>query len=232
MIHNENSRVKIPALAHLTRLGYQYISLKQANNFDSETNIIKPIFQKRFLEINREATGNDFEKEFQNIILELGQNDLGKSFYHCLLGIGNSVHRFVDWDNFHKNTFHICTELTCKNGEDEFRPDIMVFINGLPLSFIEVKKPNNPEGIKAERDRINFRFKNEKFRKFINITQLLVFSNNMEYDDTGIDQLQGAFYATTAKNGNVKFNNFREELKNELPELSEINSETEDFILY
>ena len=28
MPHNENSRVKIPALVHLTRLGYKYISLK------------------------------------------------------------------------------------------------------------------------------------------------------------------------------------------------------------
>lgn len=230
-IHNENSRVKIPALIHFTRLGYEYISLKRDNGFDHKTNIIKPVFQKRFLETNREATENDFEKEFQNIVLELGQDDLGKSFYNRLLGKGNSPYKLIDWDNFHKNTFHICTELTCKNGEDEFRPDITVFINGLPLSFIEVKKPNNPEGIKAERDRINARFKNEKFRKFINITQLLVFSNNMEYDDAGVDQLQGAFYATTAKNNPVKFNNFREELKNELPELLEINNETEDFIL-
>jgi type I restriction enzyme R subunit len=148
-----------------------------------------------------------------------------------LLGTGNSGYKLIDWDNFHRNTFHVCTELTCKNGEDEFRPDITVFVNGLPLSFIEVKKPNNPEGIKAERDRINYRFKNDKFRKFINITQLLVFSNNMEYDDTGVDQLQGAFYATTAKGGNVKFNNFREELKNELPELAEIHDETENEIL-
>lgn len=29
MIHNENSRVKIPALIHLTRLDYSYLSLKQ-----------------------------------------------------------------------------------------------------------------------------------------------------------------------------------------------------------
>ncbi len=230
-IHNENSRVKIPALVHLTRLGYQYVSLKQTNDFDPETNIIKSIFRKRFLEINREVTESDFEREFQNIVLELGQDDLGKSFYRRLLGKGNSPYKLIDWNHFHKNIFHICSELSCKNGEDEFRPDITVFVNGLPLAFIEVKKPNNPEGIKAERDRINRRFKNEKFRKFINITQLLVFSNNMEYDDTGIDQLQGAFYATTAKNGNVKFNNFREELKNELPELAEIDDETENRIL-
>jgi len=116
-------------------------------------------------------------------VLELGQDDLGKAFYNRLIDKGNSAYKIIDWENFNKNSFHICTELTCKNGEDEFRPDVTVFVNGLPLSFIEVKKPNNSEGIKAERDRINDRFKNEKFRKFINITQLLVFSNNMEYED-------------------------------------------------
>lgn len=32
MPHNENSRVKIPALVHFTRLGYNYISLKSYSN--------------------------------------------------------------------------------------------------------------------------------------------------------------------------------------------------------
>ena len=36
----------------------------------------------------------------------------------------------------------------------------------MPLSFIEVKKPNNRDGIIAERERINRRFQNKKFRKF------------------------------------------------------------------
>ena len=88
-----------------------------------------------------------FEKEFQNISLELGQDDLGQSFYKRLVGSDDSSsdYNIIDWEHFEKNTFHVCTELTCKNGEDEFRPDITVFVNGLPLSFIEVKKPNNPE---------------------------------------------------------------------------------------
>ncbi len=79
-----------------------------------------------------------------------------------------------------------------------FRPDITLLINGMPLAFIEVKKPNNQEGILAERDRINIRFKNKKFRKFINISQLLVFSNNMEYDHESIEPIQGAFYSSTS----------------------------------
>ena len=196
MAHNEDTRVKIPALLHLTRLGYTYFSLKDSSyTIDWETNILINIFRDQFLKINKMSDKSEddlkvFENEFQNMSLELWQDDLWKQFYNRLLNKWNSNYKLIDRDNFNNNTFHVCTELTCKNWEDEFRPDITVFVNGLPLSFIEVKKPNNHEGIRAERDRINTRFKNSAFRKFINITQLLVFSNNMEYDDTGIDQLQ------------------------------------------
>ncbi|HAX03789.1 MAG: hypothetical protein A2Y45_08280 [Tenericutes bacterium GWC2_34_14] len=237
MTHNENTRVKIPALIHLAKLGYSYFSLKDREYvIDSETNILKNVFDSQFIKINDlnpkdPSTNSIINKEFKNISLELGQDDLGRSFYNRLIDNGNSNYKMIDWESFNNNTFHVCTELTYKNGEDEFRPDIIIFINGLPLVFMEVKKPNNHEGIKAERDRINDRFKNEKFRKFINITQLLIFSNNMEYDDVGQNQLQGAFYSTTVRKSAVKFNNFREELKNELPELKQISEQLENFIL-
>lgn len=41
---NENSRVKIPALVHLTRLGYTYVSVKDtpATDFDYKSNIYLP----------------------------------------------------------------------------------------------------------------------------------------------------------------------------------------------
>ena len=103
------------------------------------------------------------------------------------------------------------TELNYKNGDDEFRPDIILLINGMPLAFIEVKKPNNHEGILAEINRINTRFKNNKrFRKFINISQLLVFSNNMEYDTESIEPIQGVFYSSTSYT-EANFNCFRED---------------------
>ena len=77
MAHNEDSRVKIPALIHLTRLGYTYFSLKDEHfHIDGETNILKNIFCEKFLEINGMShnSADDikiFEKEFQNISLEL-----------------------------------------------------------------------------------------------------------------------------------------------------------------
>jgi type I restriction enzyme R subunit len=233
MSFNENTRVKIPALLHLTRLGYVYFSLKDKNYlFNPETNIITNIFTQQIKMLNPEATADAIAQELQNIQEELNYDDLGRAFYDRLLGKGEGNLRFIDWDNFNNNSFHVTTELANKNGEDEFRPDITVFINGLPLSFIEVKKPNNPEGIKAERDRIHARFKNEKFRRFINATQLIVFSNNMEYDDTDNHKLIGAFYATTAKSIDTQFNNFREQKKSEyIDDIKDIDEKIEDFIL-
>ncbi len=44
MLHNEDYRVKIPALLHLTRLGYSYLSLKGAQR-DEATNIFTELFR-------------------------------------------------------------------------------------------------------------------------------------------------------------------------------------------
>ena len=43
MKFNEDSRVKIPSILHLTRLGYEYISLKNTS-WDENTNIFKDLF--------------------------------------------------------------------------------------------------------------------------------------------------------------------------------------------
>ena len=109
-----------------------------------------------------------------------------------------------------RNSYHVVTELTYQNGEDEFRPDITLLVNGLPLAFIEVKKPNNRDGIIAEHTRMNKRFAKKVFRRFANITQIMVFSNNMEYDDNDVEPIEGAFYASSSYE-KLFFNRFREE---------------------
>ena len=77
--------------------------------------------------------------------LALDNEDLGKSFYEILTN--TSGHTLIDFQNFKINTLHVVTELPCINGDEEFRPDITLLVNGLPLVFIEVKKPNNLDGI-------------------------------------------------------------------------------------
>jgi len=209
MAFNENTRVKIPAILHLCRLGFNYLSLSKAK-WDENTNIFTDIFNESLTRINDGIEKDDIKREYEKISLALDNEDLGQEFYKMLTA--TSGIKLIDFQNFEKNSFHVVTELPCKNGDDEFRPDITLLINGMPLAFIEVKKPNNREGVLAERNRINARFKNEKFRKFINISQILAFSNNMEYDTESITPIQGAFYSSSSYKA-ANFNCFREEEK-------------------
>jgi Type I site-specific restriction-modification system, R (restriction) subunit and related helicases len=197
MKFNEDSRVKIPAILHLMRLGYEYISLKsQGYSIEGSTNIFSEVFLSSIQRINPGLGNSEARQTLNEISLILENEDLGKAFYGKL--INKSGVRLVDFDNFDQNTFQVVTELTYRNGEDEFRPDITLLINGMPLVFIEVKKPNNRDGIIAEHKRIQSRFSNKKFRNFANITQLMIFSNNMEYDDSSPLPVEGAFYASSS----------------------------------
>lgn len=212
---NEATRVQMPALVHLLRLGYQYfgkISEDMAGTvYDPDTNILINVFLSQFEKLNPTRKGEALTI-LHEIRQELDNDDLGRAFYNRLTSI--SPIRLIDFDNPQNNVFHCTGEFTCKRDQDEFRPDITLFINGLPLVFVEVKKPNNVGGMVAESKRMNDqRFPNKKFRRFINITQLMIFSNNMEYDTLGgIVPIQGAFYCTGARKS-APFNCFREENK-------------------
>ena len=210
---SEATRVQMPAMVHLTRIGYTYFGKlsedKNGTVYDSDTNILLQVFERQFKNLNPGHEG-EFLQVLKDIRKELDDDDLGRGFYNHLKAV--SPVKLIDFDNIGNNTFHFTAEFTCKNGQDEFRPDITLFVNGLPLCFVEVKKPNNHGGMLAESARMNKeRFPNKKFRRFINITQLMIFSNNMEYDALGgIVPIQGAFYCTGARSY-APFNCFREE---------------------
>ena len=210
---SEATRVQMPAMVHLTRIVYTYFGKlsedKNGTVYDGDTNILLQVFERQFKNLNPGHEG-EFLQVLKDIRKELNDDDLGRGFYNRLKAV--SPVKLIDFDNIGNNTFHFTAEFTCKNGQDEFRPDITLFVNGLPLCFVEVKKPNNHGGMLAESARMNKeRFPNKKFRRFINITQLMIFSNNMEYDALGgIVPIQGAFYCTGARSY-APFNCFREE---------------------
>ena len=60
MKFNEDSRVKIPSILHLTRLGYEYISLKNTS-CDENTNIFKDLFVSYIKNINKNKNLKDEE---------------------------------------------------------------------------------------------------------------------------------------------------------------------------
>ncbi len=235
MPHNENSRVKIPALVHFTRLGYKYISLKQYlkdNTIDEDTNIFVDLLCAAINRINEvNYSVEDTKKIVSELKIILENDDLGRAFYSILLNGYNGI-KLIDFNDVlgEYNSFAVVTELTYKNGADEFRPDIIPLINGIPLAFVEVKKPNNKNGIKAEYDRMNTRVRNKKFRRFINLTQIMVFSNNSPYDDNEIIPLEGAFYAASSYE-KLFFSHFREEDLQLISSVPASDEEIENFIL-
>jgi type I restriction enzyme R subunit len=203
MTFNEDSRVKIPALIHLSKLGYEFLPLGSFKK-DPSTNIAEDIFENSLRKLNPNFSTDQIEIYKKQVINSLANNDLGKVFYSHL--VNQSGIKLIDFEHFENNQLNCVTEYDCENGLEAFRPDITILVNGLPLAFIEVKKPNNREGILAERNRINTRFSNRNFNKFINITQFM-----MEYDLNENNFLQGAFYSTTSYK-EASFNFFREQI--------------------
>ena len=222
MIFNEDTRVKIPATLHFLKLGYKYQSLNDCD-IDFKTKIFKNRFKKALEKIN----GKTFEdSDINNILIDINNvisfNDMGKEFYNWLINPNDRI-KLIDFEDIYNNDFAVVDELpfSVEEGTEvgSFRPDINILINGIPLAFLEVKKPFNDGGIKVEFDRmVNQRLKNPKYKKYFNMLQLVCFSNNQEYEETDDTVLAeeikcGSFY-TTPNGDKTNFSFFRENIVN------------------
>ncbi len=185
MPYNEITRVQVPALMHLAKLGYNFISQKDKPKLDATTNVLTDSFTQAFNQLN---PNKNAQETLNGMKKRLNYDDLGKSFYEYLL---KSEHQIIDFNNPNNNRYEMMAELPYKS----LRPDITLFINGLPLVNIEVKQPYAEKGIKEERDRHIQRYKNPENKVFYNLTQIWLFSDNLPYDDTNPNQ--GAFYGAS-----------------------------------
>lgn len=209
----EDKYVKLPAVIHATRLGYSYRSIKgivAGVDYDSDTNVFYEELREGLSKVNGlEVTESQACHVAAVIRDSLAAEDLGRSFFKMMQTSIDDL-RLIDFDDPGNNVFTVVTELPYTNGDESFRPDITFLVNGMPLCFFEAKRQNNKDGIIAERERMYSRFSNPIYRRFVNITQIMAFSNNMEYDNASRQPLFGSYYASSAY-GSVKLNHFREE---------------------
>ncbi|WQZ95059.1 type I restriction endonuclease subunit R [Helicobacter pylori] len=185
MPYNEITRVQVPALMHLAKLGYDFIPAKNKPNLDTATNILTDSFTQAFERLNPNKNAKDALAEMKK---RLNYDDLGKSFYEYLL---KSEHQIIDFDNPNNNLYEMMAELPYKS----FRPDITLFINGLPLVNIEVKQPFAEKGITEEKVRHIQRYENPENKVFYNLAQIWLFSDNLPYEEKNPDQ--GVFYSAS-----------------------------------
>ncbi len=219
-LFNEDTRVKIPATIQFLRLGYVYQSLSESD-IDFDTKIFVNRFKPAIEKINsRSFSDSDIQSLIDEIHALIRNNDLGRSFYKRLIDTTAEI-RLVDFDDINNNDFAVVDELPFSIEQNtergSFRPDVNVLVNGIPLAFLEVKRPNNEGSIQVEFKRmIEDRFAEPAFRKYFNLLQFITFSNNMEYENEDNDDISlvkaGSFYSTPNRS-NTTFSFFREDEK-------------------
>ena len=164
--HNEENISQKPALEVLNKLGYEIIAPEKAElmrkNFHNV--ILTPILKKQIEALNSfEYKSKKYKFSNKNVEQALRDIDEGltdglvktneKIFDSLMLGrsypeklddgtIRSFNINFIDWKNPENNIFHVVQEFSVEreNGKDHARPDIVLFVNGIPLAVIECKK--------------------------------------------------------------------------------------------
>jgi type I restriction enzyme, R subunit len=110
-----------------------------------------------------------------NPAMNLGLKAANEKIYNALM-YGVSVTEFIDgkkasptiklidWHNLDNNQFHFTEELVVQNAEGTGNriPDIVCFVNGLPLVVIEAKRPDsNKEGKSTNAEAISQHIRNQ-----------------------------------------------------------------------
>ncbi|MFQ1989360.1 type I restriction endonuclease subunit R [Aeromonas veronii] len=159
---------KIPALTLLTQLGWSFLSPEQAlaaRDNKADQVVLRQQLRSVLAERTFMFAGKTYPlspKSVDNLVSELcspalneGLQAANERLYNHLL-YGMSVTEFVDgkkvsptiplidWHNPHNNRFTFTEEfrVTRAGGIESRRPDIVCFVNGLPLVVIEAKRPD------------------------------------------------------------------------------------------
>jgi type I restriction enzyme R subunit len=166
----ENDISQRPALKLLARMGYQYLSPEEAMEMrDGKTSnvLLEEVLRQQLRELNSIRIGSHSEERFSEQNIEngvvalrnvpmdggyLNANEfiynmltLGKAFEQSIDGDKKSyTMRYIDWEHPENNVFHVTEEfaVTRAGSNDTYRPDIVLFVNGIPLGVIECKRPD------------------------------------------------------------------------------------------
>lgn len=161
---------QIPVLLLLQKLGYTYLTPDEAlamRGGKTSNVLLEDVLRSQLRRINSIRVNRNKEELFseqniengvlamRNIPMDggyLSGNEavynlltLGKAFEQSIDGDKKSyTMRFIDWEHPERNVFHVTEEFAVmRTGMAEtYRPDIVLFVNGIPLVVIECKRPD------------------------------------------------------------------------------------------
>ncbi|MCK9224119.1 MAG: HsdR family type I site-specific deoxyribonuclease [Candidatus Muirbacterium halophilum] len=164
---NEKHISQFPVLKLLVSLGFEFLSsseiMKERQNRYSNV-ILENILSNQLKKINNITyKGRDYlfsEENIQSAIQKIKNvryNGLVKTneYIYDLLTLGTSLQQivegdsksfnfnYIDWKNPERNCFHVAAEFVVERSKsnDTARPDIVLFVNGIPFCVIECKSP-------------------------------------------------------------------------------------------
>ncbi|SKA83039.1 type I restriction enzyme, R subunit [Caloramator quimbayensis] len=157
---------QIPAIEVLKRLGYIEIKPNEAECIRGNLYnvLLKDVLRKKLMEINSyEYKGVAYK--FSEINIEKAIKDIDEPLSDGLIKTNEKIYdtfmlgrsyeeilpdgtkrsftlKYIDWDNIYKNDFHVVEEFVVEreDGRGNLRPDIVLFVNGIPFGVIECKK--------------------------------------------------------------------------------------------
>ncbi|QEY58596.1 type I restriction endonuclease subunit R [Pseudomonas sp. C27(2019)] len=164
----EEYSAKLPALALLTQLGWSFLSPQQAleaRGGKLDEVVLRSILRTELGKRTFTFAGTAYplsDKSIDNLIAEVCSPALNeglltaneKIYNHLLYGISvtefidgkkaNPTVALIDWHNPANNSFTFTEEfsVTRSGGIESRRPDIVCFVNGIPLVVIEAKRPD------------------------------------------------------------------------------------------
>lgn len=164
---------QIPALQLLQKLGYSYLTPSEADRMrggKSSNVLLEDILRKQLKEINSikvSATRTSLftDENIEKGILALKELPMHEGYItaceaaYNLLTLGKALEQsidgdkksftlqYIDWKNIHNNVFHVTEEYSVmrSSSKEHYRPDIVLFVNGIPLCIIECKRPDMKE---------------------------------------------------------------------------------------
>lgn len=213
---------QIPALQLLQNLGYTYLTPEEVlkERQDKLSNVIlEDILEQQLMKINEinfkgkvypfsPASIRGAIDAIKNVPMFDGLVTTNSKIYDLLtLGksfeesIGNDRKSFtinyIDWNNIENNVFHVAEEFEVNrtSSDKKYRPDIVLFVNGIPLCIIECKRPDIKEPLEEAKSQHLRNQQEDGIPHLYKYSQILLAltSNKVQYATTGTPR---KFWAT------------------------------------
>ncbi|MBU0459321.1 MAG: DEAD/DEAH box helicase family protein [Nanoarchaeota archaeon] len=173
---DEWTLVEEPAIELFKKLNYNFYENKQIKRELHQFFLID-VLKKKIKELNSWISENNLNKVMREITLLQATSTIEaneKFFYKLVnyisvkqdLGKGNKSQtvKIIDFENPDKNDFTIINQFYIKSKDFPIKPDLVAFINGIPIAVIECKSPHIEEPIdEAISQLFGYREKNEQF---------------------------------------------------------------------